>query len=337
MKGYYVFVVLLIFASLNSLEFNLVEFRELPSDFHAQMESELDLDMEYCTVLRIESEIPSELNLKQKIYKKEIIQPGEYYFYITHKEKSITFEAPEYLPLMVDVPKEGLKKGIVYYVKLETIKDINVTLNIKPEADRVILDNKIIDKNNFSIAPGEYRLQIEKEGYQKIDEFIEISSKNTIFNYTLSKSHYKETSVIKTATKPDIQSETQSNFIFERYGVVFELVSCEMFDDTIIIKLLINSKNDDRSVKIIHGYSKFFSRLFDDLGNEYKPSTLKFANKSKNRSVTHNLVANITSPASLIFKNVNKNATLVPLFDLGIWMEESGNFRVSFRNIPIKK
>lgn len=268
MRNFYFVLILILFASLYALEFNVVEFRELPSDFHAQMESELDLDMEYCTVLRIESDIPSELSLKQKIYKKEIIQPGEYYFYITHKEKSITFEAPEYLPLTVNVPQSGFKKGVVYYLRLESIREVQVT---------------------------------------------------------------------KTIPEPEIESETQSNIKFERYGVVFELVSCEMFDNTIIIKLQITSINNDCSVKILHGSVKLGSRLFDDLGNEYKPSTLKFANKSKNRSVKNNLVAKITSPASLIFKKVNKNATLVPLFNLGIWMKESGNFRVSFRDIPINK
>ena len=250
MKKFCLFFLLVFFIYLNALEFSLKEFRELPSDFQAQMEPVSDLDMEYCTVLRIESEVPEELTLQQKIYRKETIQPGEYYFYITHKENNITFEAPEYLPLTVDVPQEGLKKGIVYYVRLETIPDVEVTLNIDPAAERVILDNKVIDKSNFRFPPGKYRLQIEKQGYQKIDEIIEISSKNTIFNYSLSKEIVVEKPEI--VQKPEIEKESETEpipepekpqrFIFELYDFIFEVTSCEMVDRTLIIEFVITNK-----------------------------------------------------------------------------------------------
>ena len=345
MKKNCLFLILVFFISLNALEFNLKEFRELPSDFQAQMEPVNDLDMEYCTVLRVESEVPEKLSLKQKIYKTEIIQPGEYYFYITHKEKNITFEAPEYLSLTVDVPQDGLKKGLVYYVRLETIPDVEVTINIEPAADRVILDNKILDKSNFRFPPGKYRFQIEKEGYQKVDEIIEISSKNTIFNYSLSKEIIKEKPEV--VTKPEIEKEPKTEpvpepdkpqkFVVELYDFIFQVVSCEMVDRTLIIEFKITNKIDDRELDIHHKYRRPHSRIFDETGNEFFPQTVKFANKTNDGHITHNLVSEIQTAASLIFQKVNKDIKLISLFELGLWAKDNGNFKVSFRNIPITK
>ena len=351
MKKICLFLILVFFISLNALEFNLKEFRELPSDFQAQMEPVSDLDMVYCTVLRVETEVPEKLSLKQKIYKKEIIKPGEYYFYITHKEKNITFEAPDYLSLTVDVPTEGLKKGLVYYVRLETIPDVEVAMNIEPAADRVILDNTVLDKSNFRYSPGKYRLQIEKEGYQKVDEIIEISSKNTIFNYSLSKVIIKEKPEV--VTKPEIEKEPETpkepetepitepekpqKFVVELYDFIVEVVSCEMVDRTLIIEFVITNKIDDRELDIRRKRYSPHSRIFDEAGNEYKPQTVKFANKTNDGHITHNLVSEIPTAASLIFQKVNKDIKLISLFELGLWAKDNRNFKVTFRNIPITK
>jgi len=345
MKKICLFLIVVFFISLNALEFNLKEFRELPSDFQAQMEPVNDLDMEYCTVLRVESDVPEELSLKQKIYKKEIILPGEYYFYITHTEKDITFEAPEYLSLTVDVPTEGLKKGLVYYVRLETIKDVEVTMNIEPAADRVILDNKVLDKSNFRFSPGKYRLQIEKEGYQKVDEIIEISSKNTIFNYSLSKEIIEEKpeAVLNPVSEPEEEPEPipepekSQKFVVELYDFIFEVTACEMVDRTLIIEFVINNKIDDRELDIHRKRYSPHSRIFDEAGNEYKPQTVKFANKTNDGHITHNLVSEIPTTASLIFQKVDKDIKSISLFELGLWTKDNGNFKVSFRNIPITK
>ena len=347
MKKIGLFLIFAFFISLNGLEFSLQEFRELPSDFQAQMEPVNDLDMEYCTVLRVESEVPEQLTLKQKIYKKQIIHPGEYYFYITHKEKNITFEAPEYLSLTVDVPQEGLKKGFVYYVRLETIPDVEVTMNIEPAADRVILDSEVLDKSNFRFSPGKYRLQIEKEGYQKVDEVIEISSKNTIFNYSLSREIIEEKPevVLNPVPEPEEEIETEQipepekprKFVVELYDFSFEVISCKMVDRTLIIEFVIKNKIDDRELDIHHKYRKPYSRIFDEIGNEFFPQTVKFANKTNDGHIVHNLVSEIQTAASLIFQKVNRDIKLISLFELGLWTKDNGSFKVAFRDIPIIK
>ncbi len=326
-KGLILITLLIVCTSIFANEFKLIEFRKLAADFHAERNSVEDMDMDYCTALRVETEIPSSLGLKQKVYKKENVESGVYYFFITHKEKQITFTAPNFQPLTVDVPKKGLEKGVVYYVKLDSILDVNVTLNISPKPDRIILNDKIIKNNKFKQSSGKYHLRIEKEGYETIDEQIIINNENSYFNYTLGK-------------KSNVKMEASANptgLTLERFGVIYEVTSCEMYEDQIILNMNITNTGDDRDLTLIAWNRSFKSRIIDDLGNEYFTSKINFANKSKNGDVSVNLVSDVTTKASLIFKKVNKKIGLISKFDLGVWLEQSDNLRVTFRDIPITK
>jgi len=326
-KGLILITLLIVCTSIFANEFKLIEFRKLAADFHAERNSVEDMDMDYCTALRVETEIPSSLGLKQKVYKKENVESGIYYFFITHKEKQITFTAPNFQPLTVDVPKKGLEKGVVYYVKLESILDVNVTLNISPKPDRIILNDKIIKNNKFKQSSGKYHLRIEKEGYETIDEQIIINNENSYFNYTLGK---------KSNVKMEA-SASPTGLTLERFGVIYEVTSCEMYEDQIILNMNITNTGDDRDLTLIAWNRSFKSRIIDDLGNEYFTSKINFANKSKNGDVSVNLVSDVTTKASLIFKKVNKKIELISKFDLGVWSDQSDNLRVTFRDITITK
>ncbi len=325
--GLILITMLIVCTSIFANEFKLIEFRKLAADFHAERNSVEDMDMEYCTALRVESEIPSSLGLKQKVYKKENVESGIYYFFITHKEKQITFTAPSFQQLTVDVPEKGLERGVVYYVKLESILDVNVTLNVSPKPDRIILNDKIIKSSKFKQPSGKYHIQIEKEGYETIDEQITINNENSYFNYTLG----KKSNVKKEA------SADPTGLTLERFGVIYEVTSCEMYEDQVVVNLDITNTSDDRDLKLIVWNRNLTCRIIDDLGNEYFPSKINFANKSKNGDISVNLVSGISTKASLIFKKVNKRIESIPKFDLGVWSEQSDSFRVTFRDIPIVK
>ena len=341
MKKLLTLTLLLLAFGLFANEFRLIEFRKLPADFHAERNSVNDMDREYCTALKVESDIPTELNLKQKVYKKENIEPGVYYFFVTHKEKQITFTAPNFDPLTVDVPKGGLKKGVVYYVRLESIPDVTVTMNVSPQPDRIILNDKVKQKNRFKTAPGKYRLQIEKAGYETIDEQISIDEQNSFFSYTLGKKgEVKIVEVEKVVEVPVTKTPQEpSEFSLERFDVIYKITSCEMYEDQIVINMNIRNIGDDRDLKLLlhPGHGDYKSRIIDDAGNEFLPKKLNFANKSSGGDVQINLVSDITTKASLIFKKVNKKATSISKFDLGVWSQQSDKFRMTFRNIPITK
>jgi PEGA domain len=332
MKKILIIVLLFVVGSVFANEFKLIEFRKLPADFHAERNSVEDMDRDYCTALKIESDVPVDLSLKQKVYKKEKLEATVNYFFVTHKEKQITFTAPKFTPLTVDVPEDGLKKGVVYYVKLEIIPDVTVTLNVTPEPDRIILSDKVMQRNRFKTAPGTYQLQIEKEGFEAINEQITIDEQNSFFSYTLGKDgevQVMEAAVEKTPVEPGKLS-------LERFEIVYEITSCEMYEDQIVINMMINNTGDDREVSLL-GWGKNRSRMIDDAGNEFFPNKNNFANKSTNGDVKITLVNDIPTKASMIYKKINKKATSISKFDLGVWTEKSGDFRMTFRDIPIEK
>jgi len=332
MKKILVVLLILLAFSLFANEFKLIEFRKLPADFHAERNSVQDMDREYCTALKVELNIPIDLILKQKVYKKEKIDANSFYFFVTHKEKQITFTAPKFDPITVDVPKDGLKKGVVFYVNLEVIPDVTVTLNVSPDPDRIILNDKIKQKNRFKIAPGIYSLQIEKEGYEAIDEQITIDEQNSFFSYTLGKKDG-----IEKSTEPVIEKKSEpGQFSLERFDVIYEITSCEMYEDQIVLEMKITNNGDDRDVEI-KNWGRQRTRIFDDAGNEFFPNKLNFANKSTNGDVKIMLVNGVPTNASLIFKEIKKKAVKLAKFDLGIWTQESDAFRMTFRDIPIEK
>lgn len=335
MRKLFIVFMLILVGCLFANEFKLIEFRKLAADFHAEMNSVEDMDREYCTALKVELDTPIDLDLKQKVYKKEKINANSFYFFVTHKEQQITFTAPQYQPLTVNVPDEGLKKGVVYYVKLVTIPDVTVTLNVSPEPDRIILNDKIMQKNRFKAAPGDYRLQIEKKGYETVDEQISIDEQNSFFSYTLGKKN--ETMIVEKTQDPVVETPSEpGQFKLERFDIIYEITSCEMYEDQIVLEMQITNIGDDRNVTIL-GWGRDRSRIIDDAGNEFFQQKVNFANKSNNGDVQHTLVSEIPTKASLIFKEINKKALKISKFDLGIWTEESDSFRISFRDIPIEK
>jgi len=336
MKKILIIVLLFVVGSVFANEFKLIEFRKLPADFHAERNSVEDMDRDYCTALKVESDVPVDLNLKQKVYKKEKLEATVNYFFVTHKEKQITFTAPKFTPLTVDVPADGLKKGVVYYVKLEIIPDVTVTLNVTPEPDRIILNDKIRQKNRFKTAPGTYQLQIEKEGYKPINEQITINEQNSFFNYTLGKDG--EVQVLEAAVKKPMEKlpAQSGKLVLERFEIVYEITSCEMYEDQIVLNMMIENIGDDCEVTLL-GWGRSRSRIIDDAGNEFFPQKINFANKSNSGDVKITLVNDIPTKASMIFKKINKRAASISKFDLGVWTEQSDDFRMTFRDIPIEK
>ncbi|MEA1973070.1 MAG: hypothetical protein U9N34_07250, partial [Candidatus Cloacimonadota bacterium] len=132
-------------------------------------------------------------------------------------------------------------------------------------------------------------------------------------------------------------TEASSSLKLNRFGIIFEIVSIEMFDSTVTINLELTSTKDDRNIRFILYDRNFYTRLFDDSGNEFKPNRMSIANNSTTREVNNDIVQNIKTPATLIFNNVNKDLNKISLFELGIYTDNYDMFRVKYRDLKIKK
>ena len=339
MKRNFILMFLVMFSSIFAAKFNLVSFKEVPRDFKAQMEPVVDDNQNYCSVIKVETDMIEDISLKQKTFKKEKLGNGSFYFYVSSTEQKITCKADGFEQFTFKVPASGLNSGSVYYLRLDTIKEVKLILNVSPNPDRIILNNQVFTTRNISILPGKYRLEIEKSGYENIDEEIVVGNQNSSFNYSLSKS---QPSSIVASPSQEISEENTRNsennsLILNRFGIIFEILSVEMFESTLTINMTITSTKDDRSLSLLHYYAKYYTRMFDNFGNEYQPNRLSLANNSKTGTVRNDIIQNIKTPATLIFNNVNRNISKVSLFDLGVETDNLNLFRVKFRDLQIKK
>lgn len=114
-----ILIIMLLFISLYSSELEVTEFKKLANDYHAVTNPVFDFDKQYCTAFKIEFSNCQLLSLDQKIFKKEIINENECYFYISHNEQKLTFKTTQNKSVTINVPKNGLIMGMVYYIKLE--------------------------------------------------------------------------------------------------------------------------------------------------------------------------------------------------------------------------
>ena len=321
-----IFFSLIFSTSLFALRFELEEFRKLSADFKAEMEPITDMDMNYCSVLKVEVDRPIDLSLKQKIYKKENIDEDEFYFYVSSREDHITFQAPHFVPLTVDVPKGGLKIGTTYYVHLATLEDVDVTINVEPEEAQIMVNGLIWEFPKGKLIPGEYVIFLLAEDYEEILDTVLVSPTNTIFNYVMVE---EEKLQIEEQEVPIPQGDDPFLIEFNDYSI--RITACEYTQQTLTIFLSVTNQIAERELTIMKNYTK----AYDSDGNEYTPTTLKFANKTKNWNLTHNLVQDVSTKAQLIFKEIKKPISVITPLNLSLYDKDNKDFKVSYKSIPV--
>ena len=316
--------------SLFAMRFELEEFRKLPADFKAEMEPITDMDMNYCSVIKVEVDKPIDLSLKQKVYKKENIDEDEFYFYVSSREDNITFQSPHYVPLTVEVPKGGLKIGTTYYVRLVTYEDVDVTINVEPKDARIIVNGLTWVQSKGNLIPGEYVIFLMADGYEEVLDTVFISPTNTVFNYIM----------VEENIMPVLQEETQEvpvpngdePFMIEFNDYRIQVIGCEYSQQTLTITLSVTNMVAERELTIKRAETK----AYDSEGNEHQPTTLEFANKSYGGwALTHNLVQNVPTKAKLIFKDIKSPISVITLFNLILFDKENKDFKISYKNIPV--
>lgn len=321
-----IFFSLIFSTSLLAMRFELEEFRKLSADFKAEMEPITDMDMNYCSVLKVEVDRPIDLSLKQKIYKKENIDEDEFYFYVSSREDHITFQAPNFVTLTVDVPKAGLKIGTTYYVRLATLEDVEVTINVEPEDAQIMVNGLKWEFHKGKLIPGEYVIFLIAEDYEEILDTVLVSPTNTAFNYIMVE---EEILQIEGQEVPIPQGDEPFVIEFNDYSI--RITACEYTQQTLTISLSITNQIAERELKIMRNYTK----AYDSEGNEYTPTTIEFANKTKNWDLTHNLVQDVPTKAQLIFKEIKKPISVITLLNLSLYDIDNKNFKVSYKSIPV--
>ncbi|MDP8269264.1 MAG: PEGA domain-containing protein [Candidatus Tenebribacter davisii] len=180
------FLIVLIPIILNSFEFRVTHFKEDINDSQAISRPQKDQNGKFCSVIRIDTNIESEIWLSDiNIVKKTKVSNSLYYFYLSSNEKHLTILAQTFDPLYYKIPV-NMNGGKTYSMKLETTNNeeqereeviIKFYLNQLPDSILVNKKSKSLDKiinlgEQFLFYlesnQGEHNLGFFKKGYRDI-------------------------------------------------------------------------------------------------------------------------------------------------------------------------
>ena len=196
-KHLILFVISISIIQLFSLEFDEnIEFKYDPKDLHGKTgKIEKDANGDACALLLVETDAESDIFLTNvDVIKKEKKADGIYYFYISFRERYVTFTSKGYLPIKYKIPVK-MESNSVYVVILKTIEEtielttFPIKIKVIPENSKVSIDGKEVDfSQTVKTAKGKHTLDIEKIGYEPVrDEIITIDEDNIYFEYSLIK------------------------------------------------------------------------------------------------------------------------------------------------------
>ncbi len=137
------------------------------------------------------------------------------------------------------------------------------------------------------------------------------------------------------------QKASHQNIMVEKEGFKIELIKCEMSNRTVVCHLIVtNTTEDDKDFHITYGW-QYQTMIYDDAGNEYLISAVKFGNEyhkikgiSQYSGAKKKIIAGLSVTTELYFENVSSKATKITLLQM---LCEYRGFKVEFRDIPIKK
>jgi len=137
------------------------------------------------------------------------------------------------------------------------------------------------------------------------------------------------------------QQAAHQNITVEKEGFKIELIKCKMSNRTVVCHLIVtNTMEDDKDFHITYGW-QYKTKIYDDAGNEYVISAVKFGNEyhkikglSQYSGAMKKIIAGLSVSTELHFENVSSNATKIALLQI---LCEYRGFKVEFRNIPITK
>jgi hypothetical protein len=112
-------------------------------------------------------------------------------------------------------------------------------------------------------------------------------------------------------------------------------MECQLSGKTVRCIAYATSGDRDRGLKLA-GYGN--SKMYDDAGNEYQPTTLHIANKNgpNSHGIGSMLISGVRTKLQLDFDNVSTDARSVSRLDFKGKVDNKP-LLVTFRNVPITK
>ncbi len=134
--------------------------------------------------------------------------------------------------------------------------------------------------------------------------------------------------------EPDKQS---SGFVVKQNQFTFQVQECRMSSTSVVCKFFVTNDGSDRELDLL-GCER--TRLFDDLGNSYGTSRIKFANAGMAIpfcGVLGMMVSGVRGAGEIQFNNVSPQATKVTLLQIRGAADRQVPLDITFRNVPLLK
>ncbi|MDP8238488.1 MAG: PEGA domain-containing protein, partial [Candidatus Hatepunaea meridiana] len=186
------FIIILSVQPIFALEFDIIDFKPDPLDFHGRSYSVKDMNADLCALLRVESDLTGELYItdvpiEKREKKKDAV--GIWYFYMSFRERHVTFTSKGYSPLTWKIP-ERMERGKVYIVRIRTKGEKqpeglgNLRIETEPPGCTIFLNEvKLADTTPVTLEnqpAGVHRIRIEKDDdYLPVDTLLTIRDKET--------------------------------------------------------------------------------------------------------------------------------------------------------------
>lgn len=175
-----------------SADFKILEFKETPMDMVAKIDKVKDVNGEPCALIKVQTDLKG-VQFDSRFLEKYLDKGnGEYWVYMQPGTRRFKIRKEGIMPMDFEFGLK-LKSSTVYKLKLSSIGDVkkieNIAVNIitTPARATIYLDgeNKGTEKKVMT-GIGKHQLRIEKDGYQTIKKEIEVTAKNTLFEFKLS-------------------------------------------------------------------------------------------------------------------------------------------------------
>ncbi len=132
----------------------------------------------------------------------------------------------------------------------------------------------------------------------------------------------------KTNLSPD------ERHIVDAGGFIIELQRSERLGKKIIFYFKIMNKREECYFSLNH--FGVYSRLYDNLGNEYLSKSAKIGNSSSEIPETQ-LIPNVPVIASVTFEKIDAQAKYFAMLELACYSRREKNFNIQFRNVDLPK
>jgi PEGA domain/Family of unknown function (DUF5683) len=119
--------------------------------------------------------------------------PGEYLLYLSRNERVVKIRSQGFKPLQIILYDYGinLSSGKVWKIEITGDKKLDlIPINIitSPAEANITIDGMLKGSwKTFQVSEGEHDLKIEKDGYKIIEQGINVSASNNLFNFRLDK------------------------------------------------------------------------------------------------------------------------------------------------------